>query len=449
MFKKVLILFLSLLVFGPFAFSQNVTTLAGNGVSGNTDGDTSVAKFNQPFGMCIDNLGNLYIADARNNCIRKIGIDGQVSTVAGSGSGGYLDGNGTSAIFNEPTGVCVDADGNLYVAGFLNHRIRKINSSGDVTTIAGSGVAGFADGQGTNAQFNYPRGICVDKDGNLYVGDSWNHRIRKIDTSGNVTTYAGGGSVIGSGSVGDHVDGQDTSARFYTPCGVAFDSKGNLYVADAYTHRVRKIDTSGNVTTLAGYGLLGGGNGGLTDGDVDFARFNTLTELFVNNNDDVIVGDTYNNVVRLISGTTVSTIAGTETAGFMNGIGDNAKFDYTRGIAANSDGTIIYVVDHNNHSIRMIDMTITSMSSEITIDFDIQVFPNPAADILMINFPKEISENIHLKIIDSLGKEVYKEEVKVLNRTNHEINIEFLAKGNYYLIFKSEKANLNKKIVIQ
>ncbi len=130
----------------------------------------------------------------------------------------------------------------MYVSDFINQRIRKISNDMEVTTIAGSGQAGYLEGPADEAKFNYPRGICLDDTGNIYIGDSWNHRIRKISTDGIVSTWAGGGTTIGVQSVGDYVDASDTAARFYTPCEVSIDQFNNIFVADAYNHRIRKID---------------------------------------------------------------------------------------------------------------------------------------------------------------------------------------------------------------
>ena len=210
-----------------------VSTLAGS-TSGYTDGTGTSAQFDYPIGVAVDGAGNVYVADGYNHRIRKITTSGVVSTLAGSGTSGYTDGTGTSAQFDYPTGVAVDGAGNVYVADQVNHRIRKITTSGVVSTLAGSGTSGYTDGTGTSAQFSYPTGVAVDGAGNVYVADYDNHRIRKITASGVVSTLAG------SGTYG-YTDGTGTSAKFYYPTGVAVDGAGNVYVADQYNHRIRKI----------------------------------------------------------------------------------------------------------------------------------------------------------------------------------------------------------------
>jgi sugar lactone lactonase YvrE len=226
--------------------SGNVTTLAGAGY-GYANSQGTAARFASPTGVAVDGSGNVYVADQDNNRIRKIDVGGNVSTLAGSGTEGYANSQGTAARFASPRGVAVDGSGNVYVADTRNNRIRKIDSGGNVTTLAGSGTEGNADGQGTGASFYYPSGVAVDGSGNVYVTTS--NRIRKIDVGGNVTTLAG------SATGGGFADGQGTAARFGYLNGVAVDGNGNVYVADTSNYKIRKIDVGGNVTTLAGSGI--------------------------------------------------------------------------------------------------------------------------------------------------------------------------------------------------
>lgn len=233
-----------------------VTTLSGTLIAGytNTSAIGVPASFNGPTGVTTDALGNIYVADFGNNLIRKIASTGAVSTLAGGGSAtGTKSGNtndvGTKALFNGPAGVAVDAAGNVYVADFTNNLIREITPAGVVTTLAGSGKAGSTNGAGTAASFNGPRGVAVDAAGNVYVADANNNLIRKIDATGNVTTYAGSGK---KGNTG----GNGTAASFNYPSGVAVDAAGNVYVADAVNNLVRKISPTGDVSALAGSGYL-------------------------------------------------------------------------------------------------------------------------------------------------------------------------------------------------
>ncbi|NEV95103.1 hypothetical protein G3567_13255, partial [Psychroflexus sp. YR1-1] len=214
---------------------------------GFADGTGSSAQFNYPIGVAVDASGTVYVADANNHRIRKITPAGAVSTLAGS-TYGFADGTGISAQFANPTGVAVDASGTVYVADQFNHRIRKITSAGVVSTLAGN-IRGFADGEGSSAQFNNPLGVTLDASGNVYVADGSNHRIRKITSARVVSTLAG--------SIRGFADGEGNSAQFNYPTGVAVDASGTVYVTDYFNHRIRKITAAGVVSTLAGSGVSG------------------------------------------------------------------------------------------------------------------------------------------------------------------------------------------------
>jgi sugar lactone lactonase YvrE len=189
----------------------------------------------------VDESGNLFLTD--DNLIRKIDTSGNPTVVAGSGDPGFADGMGKRAAFAYPAGLAVDSSGNLFVADTGNHRIRKIDPTGRVTTLAGSGRPGYADGTGTTAQFHFPLGVTVDEDGNVYVADRSNRRIRKIDANGTVSTLAGSG-------IAGVVDGPGATAQFKSPAGILVDKTGSIYVSDLRSPDVRKIDRAGFVSTL-------------------------------------------------------------------------------------------------------------------------------------------------------------------------------------------------------
>jgi sugar lactone lactonase YvrE len=318
-----------------------VTTVAGNGIGGYLDGLGTNSQFYNLQGIAVDTDGNLYIGDSSNYRIRKITSQGTVSTLAGSGTYGYIDGSGTDAQFKYVVGVAVDTKGNVYVADYENHRIRKVTPSGDVTTFAGSGE-GFADGDRLlDAKFKNPNMLAVDADGNVYVSDSGNFRIRKIDTAGKVSTLAG------SGEQG-YLDGIGTVAKFGAPIGIAADNKGFVYVCDRGADKIRKISPNGIVTTLAGSST------GFSDGIGSQAIFNNPRGVAVDSNGNVYVADTENHRIRKITPSgLVTTLAGSGKADFVDGIGSEAKFNFPIGIAVDKNDNI-YVDDHFNQRVRKI-----------------------------------------------------------------------------------------------
>jgi hypothetical protein len=300
-----------------------VTTLAGSaGSSGSADGTGAVARFSitymystGPGGIAVDGASNIFVADTNNNTIRKITPAGVVTTLAGTaGSDGSADGTGAAARFIDPSGVAVDGAGNVFVADFNNHTIRKITPGGVVTTIAGTaGWSGSADGTGSAARFNQPSGVAVDGAGNVLVADSGNNTIRKITPAGVVTTLAGTAGSLGS------VDGTGAAARFASPSGVAVDGAGNVFVADNLYSTIRKITPTGVVTTLAGTA----GSYGSADGTGAAARFYSPTGVSVDKAGNVFVADTGNNAIRKISTsaavTTVVGVASLTSAGNIPG----------------------------------------------------------------------------------------------------------------------------------
>ena len=251
-----------------------ITTFAGTGWGGRFGGDGGPAIDAQlsPYDVAVDGAGNLYIADTGSHRIRKVDSTGTITTIVGPGStvinhrGGFGGDGGpaTAALLREPHGVALDAAGNLYIADTRNYRIRKVDSSGVITTIAGTGEYGFNGdgGLAIDAQLSGPHNVAVDGDGNLYIADRDNNRIRKVDSSGTITTIAGNGPSVAHGIYGGD-GGPAVDAQLYFPSDVALDAAGNLYIADKGNHRIRKVDSTGTITTIAGTGEYGfGGDGG-------------------------------------------------------------------------------------------------------------------------------------------------------------------------------------------
>lgn len=324
-----------------------VTTLAGTaGVSGSTNGLATLASFFNPAGIAVDSSGNVFLSDQSNHLIRKISVDGNVTTVAGtSGVAGFSDGLGTSALFDSPGGIAIDSFSNLFVADINNACIRKIDSTGNVTTYAGNGTRGYLDDTGMAAQFDVPLGVAVDASGNLFVSDSGsNNLIRKVDTSGVVTTFAGDFAL----GPGFNDTGIGVTAQFWVPNGIAVDKDRNVYVADLNNHRIRKINSSGTVTTLAG-----SGNPGYVDANGVLAEFNAPNGIAVDPWGNVYV--TNQNCVRKITPLgDVTTLAGdVNNPGSIDDTGISARFASPNSLASDSSANL-FVSDQGNHLIRKI-----------------------------------------------------------------------------------------------
>jgi sugar lactone lactonase YvrE len=276
------------------AGSGAVTTLAGGGV-GNPDDNTNplLALFSTPSSLALDAGNNIFVAEFGSQRIRRIAAsNGAVTTFAGSGNPGFTDGPAASAQFNFPYGVAVDASGNVFVADYSNHRIRRIAAgTGTVTTLAGNGTAGLVNGAPATAQFNFPRGVAVDASGNVYVADQSNNVIRRIAAgTGTVTTLAG------SGVAGFADNANPLQAQFNSPSSVAVDASGNVYVADRVNNRIRRIDgASGAVSTMAGNGTIG-----FADGPGASAQFSAPMGVAVDANRRVYVADVANHRIRVI-----------------------------------------------------------------------------------------------------------------------------------------------------
>lgn len=291
-----------------------LTLLAGSGGEGATNGPGSAASFKGVYGMVHDSAGNILAADFYNHVIRKITPEGEVSTYAGlAGEWGTANGSVLDARFNRPSGIVIDSADNVYVADGNNNVIRKITAAGIVSNFAGtSGTEGSLDATGTAATFRGPRGLALDSAGNIYVADRYNHTIRKISSTGVVTTVAG------SAGLAEHVNGIGSAARFNHPVGVAVDSAGTLFVADLVNNAIRKITPAGEVSTFAGSSTPSAADGvGLAAG------FNNPYGIALGNSGTVYVTDQNNNTVRKITAAgEVTTVVGTAGSGaaFVEGV---------------------------------------------------------------------------------------------------------------------------------
>ena len=332
-----------------------ISTVAGNGAQGfaGDGGPATSANLNGPTGVAVDAAGNLYIADSGNHRIRKVTPAGTISTFAGNGTAGFAGDGGpaTNANLNGPTGVAVDAAGNLYIADSGNHRIRKVTPAGTISTFAGNGTAGFAGdgGPATDARLNSANAVATDSAGNLYIADSDNYRVRKVDPAGRISTFAGNGI---EGFAGD--GGPATDARLTFMGGLAVDAAGNLYLSDTGNFRVRKVNSAGTISTFAGNGIEGvSGDGGPATAANVWAPFG----LAVDSSGNLYIADRNGGNVRTVNTAgTISRFAGTSLGFGFSGDGGpalNATFAGVDGVAIDTDGNL-YVTDRLNQRIRRV-----------------------------------------------------------------------------------------------
>jgi gliding motility-associated-like protein len=337
---------------------QSVVTYSSQALfSGFVNSSLSSSRYNEPHGIASDANGNIFIADRLNNVIRKISSIGVVSTYAGTGQAGSFDGPASQATFNEPWSVAVDTLGNVYVADTKSYKIRKIDASGNVTTIAGTGIFGTTNGPGNVAKFGFTTGIAVTKNGSIiYACDYNTHVIRKID-NGNVSNLAG--TVYLSGMN----DGPGISASFNHPYGIHLLNNGDLLVTDEWNNTLRKLTSLGYTSTFAGNGLMGS-----TDGGSLAASFNYPWGVTSDTLGNIFVLDGYNFTIRKINPAgQVSTYAGNiGIAGSTDGTGSNAKFNNAAGICYNRADKSLYVADTKNHTIRKVSF-VSSIALNATI----------------------------------------------------------------------------------
>jgi sugar lactone lactonase YvrE len=334
-------------------FGKIIETIAGNGTEGHTGdlGPATSAELDWPRGLAVDPSGNVFIADTFSDRIRRIDSAGIITTVAGSDWGFSGDGYAaTSAELEEPYDVAFDQAGNFYIADYDNNRIRKVATNGIITTVAGNGTSGYSgDGlSATSAKLNYPTGVAVDSAGNLYIADSGNYRVRKVDIYGTITTFAG------NGTYGTYTDGDPaTEVSIGTPSDVAVDSAGDVYFDNGFSNHIYKVDTHGIITNVAGNGTSGySGDGGLAR----LAELNDPTGIAVDADGNIYFADTWNNRIRMISPAgIITTVAGTSTGDFAGdgGLATLAELKYPEGVAVDAAGNL-YIADTQNNRVRRV-----------------------------------------------------------------------------------------------
>jgi len=366
--------------------TKTIATTVGIGVSGYSgDGGLSTnAALNRPTDIAFANDGTMYIADNANHRIRRVGLNGIITTVAGTGTAGFNGDGGpaTSALLHSPEAIEIGYDGSLYIADSSNNRIRRVGTNGIITTVAGNGLKGFSGdgGSATAAALLYPTDISIDKDGSLYIVDYANHRIRKVSPNGIITTFAG------AGGIGEYAgdNGLASKALFYFPWGISVDGVGNVYIADTLNSRIRKVTPKGIITTVAGTGRHKyGGDGGLAiQADIYFP-----TGVTVDQNGILYITEYGNSLIRRVGvDGIITTVAGSPNLGFGNkgysgdgGFAVGAKLN--KPIRTNVDHNgALYIADTDNHRIRRIfsslpgfnanDISIPSETGNVLYQFD-------------------------------------------------------------------------------
>ncbi|RPD96507.1 T9SS C-terminal target domain-containing protein [Aureibaculum marinum] len=395
-----------LLIFVYNAQSQTITTVAGTGSSGfsGDGGLATTAKLNLPFNLTFDESDNIYIADTYNNSIRRIDNEsGIITTVVGT-----ADKKKVSEL-KTPTGLTFDNNNNLYVADLANLRIRKVdlNTGSSITLVGKKSETEFPN---IDDSLGGPFNVVFDKEGNLYVSVNGDSNVKKVDFyTGKVTVVAGTGEVGFSGD-----GGQATQAQLANPTGLALDGKGNLFISDSGNERIRKVNLStGIITTIAGTGETGFFG---EDIDATKAQLANPLGLAIDKSGDLYVVDRGNNMIRKISMSTgkISTIAGNGEAGY-DGDGDlarNAKLANPTGLAFNNAGDL-YVVDRGNNRIRKITGLTSTDDDEISTEASIKIYPNPSTDKITI----DVNNNVELKNVTMFNSNGGQVNVKMNNKT--------------------------------
>jgi len=441
------IIVLPLLLF-QFGISQTITTIAGTGIGGYSgDGGPAIsAQIQNPGQLVVKPNGEIIIADEDNYRIRLINNLGIINTIAGTGSVGFSGDGGlaTSANLERPWAITLDAIGNIYFGDTYNYRIRKINTSGTITTVAGNGGIGFSGdgGPATSAQFNLPIGLVSDSVGNLYISDWLNRRVRKVSSSGTITTIAGSGV---NGYSGD--GGLATTAVCSSPDGITIDNSGNIFFCDYFNHVIRKINTSGIISTYAGNGTQGySGDGGLATS----AQLKYPSDVDIDGSGNLFISEIGNNTIRKVnSAGIISTIVGTGFSGFSGdgGLATLAQISGPTGVAVDSFGNI-FITDQGNQRIRKVTTSTLKVPEQNFENAFFEIFPNPSNDLININLTNFSAQSISVKILDIKGCELFNKNISLL-QNKATIPIQDFDSGIYNLfIIYPNGMKANKRFIV-
>ncbi len=417
------------MIISACASAQHIATIAGTTAAGfsGDNGPATAAQVYGPLGIAVDSAGNIYFADRFNDRLRKINTAGVITTIAGTGTGGYNgdDIAATTAQLNDPFGVAVDNAGNVYVAEHSNHRVRKISSMGIITTVAGTGTSGY-NGDGiaaTAAQLNEPRGVAVDKFGHLFIADQANNRVRQVTLSTGIISTIAGSGVQGFGGDG----GPATAAMLNGPYAMAADTLQNLYICDVDNQRIRKINWAGVITTVAGTGIGSYNADGIP---ATAAQLNEPIGVAINASGELFIADAWNERIRKVDQSgIISTYAGIGTAGLgADSVAAAACAFYNPyGIAINQAG-YVYICDQSNQRIRRTYQAGVGVADLSKKALAVSIFPNPApGGDLTIRVQSRQQGKATIKIYDITGKCVY----ETASITNDAVRCQLKAAGVY------------------
>lgn len=415
------------------AHAQTITTVAGNGILGQLGdgGAATSAELFYPSGVTVDGTGSIYISDVNPN-IRMVASTGIISNFAGNGTFGYTgDGGLATAAEIGANKIASDASGNVYIANA--NSVRKISTTGIITTVAGSSTPGFSGdgGPATAALLDGVFGLAIDAAGNIFIGDVNNFRVRKINTTGTITTYAGNGT---AGNSGD--GGMAVAAQIQDPTGLAVDGAGNLYIADNISNVIRKVTTSGTISTVAGTGTAGyTGDGGVaTNATLDHA-----SGVVVDGAGNLFIADLNNNVIRKVTAAgIISTYAGNGTSGFSGDGGPAAACELSQPNALALDGSgNMYVADNQNSRIRKISSAPNGIAQSTAPAKRLFVYPNPSDGIFKIegSLDDALCKTLEIEISDMFGQVVYEDKIVSNNgQVNFEVKrLEAMQSGIYFV----------------
>ena len=456
--KKRLLSFSLLFLLSLGIHAQTIYTIAGTGIFGfyGDGGPASLAQLYDPTGVAVDAYGAIYIADAGNNRIRKIDTAGTITTFAGNGvvvdsSAGSYSGDGGPAIaagLALPMAVAVDGRGNVYIADAGNSCIRMVNTAGIISTVAGNHIPGFSGdgGPATGAQLHFPTGVTVDGTGSLYIADFSNDRIRKVDTSGIITTIAGNGYAAATDSGGYSGDGGPAdSAALYWPIAVTLDDSMNLFIADSYNNRIRKVTPAGIISTVAGNGTLGYNGDGIP---ADSANLCAPSGVAFDSHGNMYIVDDCTSRIRQVSPSgIISTFAGNGLLGYTGdgGPASMAELGAPAAMALDNHGNY-YIADYNNQCIRFITSRTAGVHT-VPAAQDITVFPNPSYGNFTLGLPVTAAGSI-VTVGDIYGRVITTLEAPP-GQDKMEVSLHNLPAATYVLKVQTGENCVTKKIEIR